>query len=1075
MGVKSRQDVSKAWSTIRSVIRRSGIPLGFVLAILTLNQHPAGQMPKHVARLERQDDGDERPLAVGQSIERQLSGDQSHSYLLALHTGDYLHVTIAQQGINVAATLIQPDGRELLSVDACDDDFREETVIVRANDEGTHRLVVRSTPATTPAGRYTIRVDELRPATESDETRIEGERAFERGQTVRAARRPAEYALAVNEFKGALARYKQVADLRGEMKAFIALAFVQFGLSRPEALESAEHAEQIARELGDRAARAAALVEMARALRFRGDRAAALRATEESTAISRAIGNRKVEAWSLNQEGIVYGSTDDAEKAVARFELALPLARAADPGFEATILNNLGIAWVDLGELEKALDVYSRSLAAQRASGQVEGQVVVLNNMGNLQRRLGNNRAALDLHYQALAMAREGGGSRENEARSLNTIGQTYYALGEYGKALEFHRESLTVRREIGDLAGQAASLIGEGKALGRLGDNEHGVAALREGLAIERTIRDQFGERDALQDLAVIESEHGNLTGALEHIKGALDLEETLRARITSPQLRASFVAREQAKYELFIDLLQQQHRADASAGHDAEALGVGERARARVLLESLLDAHVELRQGIDPALLERERALQKQLDDASTQLSRALAAVRSSPQQSKAAADKADELTRAYQELQAEIRRQSPRYAAVTQPQPLTATEIQQTVLDEDTVLLEFALGEQRSWLWAVTSRHVESVELPPRRTIDAAAQSLYAGFIARQLHRAESSDVHARRISAADTQLALEAARMSKMLLGGIATQLNNEWRDKRLAFVPAGALEYLPFAALPIPDRRVPLVARHEIVTIPSASVIAVLRREAAGRKSVLGTLAILADPVFEKSDPRVGTRPSPAARDPVASDAMAPRPIRAGDGFARLPFSREEANGIAVFARPGKVFMATDFQASRDTALGGALSGYQIVHFATHGVLDSERPSLSGLVLSLVDERGAPVNGYLRLHDVYNLRLGADLVVLSACQTALGKEIKGEGLVGLARAFMYAGAPRVVASLWEVSDLATARFMKLFYHGVLQQGLRPAAALQAAQLEMSRDPRWAPPYYWAGFTLQGEWK
>jgi len=146
-----------------------------------------------------------------------------------------------------------------------------------------------------------------------------------------------------------------------------------------------------------------------------------------------------------------------------------------------------------------------------------------------------------------------------------------------------------------------------------------------------------------------------------------------------------------------------------------------------------------------------------------------------------------------------------------------------------------------------------------------------------------------------------------------------------------------------------------------------------------------------------------------------------------------------------------------------------------VHFATHGVVDSERPALTGLVLSLLDEHGAPQNGYVRLADIYNMRLDADLVVLSACQTALGKQIKGEGLVGLARAFMYAGAPRVVATLWEVNDAATAVLMKLFYRGVLQEQRTPAAALREAQLQMSRDPRWAAPYYWAGFVMQGDWQ
>jgi len=166
--------------------------------------------------------------------------------------------------------------------------------------------------------------------------------------------------------------------------------------------------------------------------------------------------------------------------------------------------------------------------------------------------------------------------------------------------------------------------------------------------------------------------------------------------------------------------------------------------------------------------------------------------------------------------------------------------------------------------------------------------------------------------------------------------------------------------------------------------------------------------------------------------------------------------------------------ATGFQANRATATGPDLSRYRIIHFATHGLLNSEHPLLSGLVFSLVDENGKPQDGFLRMHEIYNLQLPAELVVLSACQTALGEEIKGEGLVGLARGFMHAGARRVVASLWQVDDMATAQLMGYFYRGMLKGNLRPAAALRAAQIELSRSPRWSSPYYWAGFVMQGEW-
>jgi CHAT domain-containing protein len=314
---------------------------------------------------------------------------------------------------------------------------------------------------------------------------------------------------------------------------------------------------------------------------------------------------------------------------------------------------------------------------------------------------------------------------------------------------------------------------------------------------------------------------------------------------------------------------------------------------------------------------------------------------------------------------------------------------------------------------------------------------------------------------------------------MLFGGIASRLNREWRDNRLAIVAAGALEYLPFAALPVQSVEhpagIPLAARHEIVILPSASVLAVLRQQTEGRRPAPRTIAIVADPVFEAGDPRVKSvvvQPASVSRDGSSSNMT---DADAREGFTRLPFSREEASAIASLA-PGKnVLEAVDFEASRSNVLSGTLADYRIVHFATHGVLDNERPSLSGLVLSLVDRSGGRQDGYLRLSDIYNMRLDADLVVLSACQTALGKEVRGEGLIGLTRAFMYAGAPRVVASLWQVNDLATAELMKHFYAGMLQRGLRPAAALRAAQLRMAEDRRWSSPYFWAGFVLEGDWR
>ena len=415
----------------------------------------------------------------------------------------------------------------------------------------------------------------------------------------------------------------------------------------------------------------------------------------------------------------------------------------------------------------------------------------------------------------------------------------------------------------------------------------------------------------------------------------------------------------------------------------------------------------------------------------------------------------------------------------------------EIQRQLLDQDTVLLEFSLGKKQSWLWAVTADTTLTHQLPAQRQIETAARRVCELLTARQPVKDETETEWRRRFAEADAELPRASRSLSQILLGPISEKLRQEWKGKRLLLVAGGALEYVPFAALPAPSEEnvaEPLIAAHEIINLPSASVLSAIRREAVGRRVPARGVAVLADPVFEETDPRVQARKSKhdrrnppvhtrAAIAPRAAESDLVRSVRsiARETLSRLPFSREEAETIASLAPKGSLLKATDFRANRATATGGELSNYRIVHLATHGLLNSEHPKLSGLVFSLVDESGKRQEGFVRLHEIYNLRLPADIVVLSACQTGLGKEIRGEGLVGLTRGFMYAGAQRVVASLWQVDDLAAAELMKRFYRGMLKDGMRPAAALRAAQLDLAKEKRWSSPFYWAAFVLQGEWK
>ena len=1028
-------------------------------------------------------------LAPGAPVRREISPGQSHSYRIHLDAGDFVRATIEQRGIDVVATLSGPDGRSILVVDASDDEFRPEVLVATLEEGGDYTIVIRPADPHAPSGHYAVRLDDRRPATPVDAIRIEAERRFAEGRTVRIRTRASTWPDALAAFSAALDQFRQLYDRAGEMKTLIEIAATQYLLSRPEALATARQAEQLARDLDDQPARARTLRLIGNTLVFQGDRPDAVHALEESATISHAIGHRSGESRSLNDLAIVCRRMGDVERAVTLYQRALPLARATnDRAIETNILNNLGVALKILGEYERARQMYEQSLANARAAHDRAAEVNALGNLVNLYRRLGRYDKSKQLGDDAIALA-HARGDREIESHVLNNVADALEAMGEHELALERRREALAIAQETGDVSDQAYSLSGLAKSLHVVGHDDEAFATFSRALALFRQIRERFQERDLLADVAQFERDRGQLDDAARDAEASVDVDETLRAELTSPELRGSFVAAEHDKYELFIDILQRQDRASPGAGYDAAALRASERARARVLLDSLLDARVDLQAGISPALLERERSTQKQLNTAADQLSKLLAGPGREPQ-ARAAADKVEQLTSAYQQIQTEIRLQSPRYADLTQPHPLEASEIQRDIVDADTVLLEFALGDEKSWLWAVTPDSITSVELPPRSRIEPAARSLYSAFTARQPRSGESAAAYQRRLAAADARLTRKTASFSQMLFGGIAGPLTGEWRGRRLAIVPSGVLDYLPFSALPEPQesgsvgrpaergkRAKLLVASHEIVRIPSASVLAAIRRQTEGRRPAPHAVAILADPVFEHADPRFAGRtrampvkPASDSRSPLLEDHALGRAT-----FTRLLFSREEASTIASLAPARDVFDATGFDANRDAALSAHLSDYRIVHFATHGVLDTERPSLSGLVLSLFDKGGTPRNGYVRLPDIYNMRLNADLVVLSACQTALGKEITGEGLISLTRAFMYAGVPRVVASLWEVNDLATAELMKRLYRGMLKDGLRPAAALRTAQVEMSQEPRWAAPYYWAGFVVEGDWK
>jgi CHAT domain-containing protein/predicted negative regulator of RcsB-dependent stress response len=1118
-------------------------------------------------------ENDALQLEAGKPIEREMAGGQKHCYKIALEAGQYLHLVVDQRSIDVIVMLFGPDDKRIFKMDSPTGTQGPEPVFAIAETLGTYRLEVQSPDKDASAGRYEVKVTDLRMATSQDRNLVLAESAFAEGMDLESKMTAESRRKAIAKHEEALGLFRLADDRQGEGATLHRLGSIYYSLGdNKKALDYLNQSLPLRRAAGDREGEADTLDKIGSVYSALGEKQKALEYYNQALLLKAAIGNRGSEAVTLNNLGLVYYSLGATQKALDYYNQALSLRRAVgDRKGEATTLNNLGSVYNSLGDKQEALDRYSQALSLLRNVGDRRGEAVTLNNLGSVYNSLGEMQNALDHLNRALSLMQTVG-DRRGEAATLNSLGSVYYSLGATQKALDYYNQALPLRRAVGDRRGEAYTLDALGLVYNLLGDSKEALVYHKQALSLMRSVGDRRGEahtlnyigsvynslgdkqgaldyynqalslRQAVDDregethtlnhlgsvynllgerqkaldchnralplardvgdrnseamalfgIARVEDAEGKLLDARNTIESALKILDSLRTKVVSPELRSSYLEASKKYYEFSIDLLMRLHKLRPDERYDRAALQTAERARARSLLERLAEARLEIRNGADPALVERERSLRQTLN-AKTERQMRLLNGKHTAEQAAEVANEIKALTAQYQDVEAQIRAKSPRYAALTQPRPLNPEEIQGQTLDDRTLLLEYFLGGERSYLWVVSASWVKSYELPKRADIEEAAL-LVKKLITARATREEGESLERRRarMTEAEARYWPEAARLSRMILGPAISELSG----KRLAIVSDGELQDVAFGALPIPlaagdskasrsENWLPLIVEHEIVSLPSASALAVLRKETAGRRPAAKTLAVLADPVFDKDDERIKLAVVGRTEKESGSEAGAPinseltRAIEEALGargeISRLPFSRAEAEAILSVAPKAGTLRALDFNASRATATSAELSQYRIVHFATHGLLNRTHPELSGVVLSLVDRHGKPQDGFLQLHDVYNLDLPAELVVLSACRTGLGKAVWGEGLVGLSRGFMYAGAKRVVASLWGVQDLATAELMKRFYGAMLREKrMGPSEALRAAQVEMWRSSRWRSPYYWGGFVLYGEW-
>ncbi|MBI4854775.1 MAG: CHAT domain-containing protein [Acidobacteria bacterium] len=1049
-------------------------------------------------------------LEQGKTLELELKAGDSHSYQISLNAGQYLKVVVEQNRIDVAVSIFDADNKQLQTVDSPNAEYGQEPLSFISEKTANYKLKVQSTDKRAKPGKYKISIIELRQAIAKDSHCLTAQQIlsdiYKESLSVKIT--PEFLQKTIESYEAALKEWQLVGDQERIATTLYSLGGSYKDLDENQkGLDFFHQALEIIKKLEDKGYEAQLLGVIGTSYQVLQEHQKALDYLCQALAIYQKLDDIKWQVYVLYSIGVSYVEVEELQKALDSFNQALSLP-LPNNGVQTVILSQIGVIYDLLGEYQKALDFYHQAISGKKVTDDPPPEFAplfaqfeeahIFNYIGIVYIALGEPQKALDYLNQSLAIVKASRDKALVPSR-LSHIGIVYEDLGENQKALDFHNQALQLARSIDDKPNTASALRNLGRTYFLIKENQKAIDCFNQALVLARAIEDKSLEASTFLNMAKLKYSTNEYKEALALTQQALTLIESLRTKISVKELRASFTASQNNYYEFYIDLLMKLHQEEPSAGYDVLALQASERARARTFREILTEARIDIRQGIDPQLLERERNLRKQINIKAENLLQLFTRKHTEAEEN-AAKQEAEKVNNELQYVEALIYKNNPHYAAQQQPQPITLDQIQEQLLD-DTVLLEYALGSEHSYVWAVTQTSIASYKLPKRTEIETLALRVYQLFTARERKSFESDEKFAQRLNKAQSEMAMAVTELSNMVLKPMAEHR----QKKRLLIVSEGMLQYVPFAALPLPTPKslsrgqrvkklykadwTPLLLTHEVTNLPSVASLALQRQEILGRKPASKNIAIFANPVFSLEDNRLksSANVTNGKQDNLSNGSL--EKILAG--LSPIPETEKMARDILAITPGSANKLMLGFDANLAMATKQEIGQYRIVHYATHGFL-SPNPELSGIVLSLFDVEGRNQNGFLSAAAIFNLDLPVDLVILSACRTGLAldpeesdnpfiikqrlNKAKDLGVVGLTRGFVYAGASRVMVTMWNIPVEATSELMVRFYKHMLgRQKHSPASALRAAQIEMLQQSRWKNPYYWAAFVLNGEYK
>jgi len=903
-----------------------------------------------------------------------------------------------------------------------------------------------------------------------------------------------------------------------------------------EAVDAGRRALTLYEQTGDEYWQGVVVGNLAFVYRETGQTAKAMEAAEQSLRLAERQKDDYGRAFALSAEGAISQGSGDYQAALDRYYRALDVLEVLKTSMphsqvEGEVWSNVGEIYADLGDWEQAENAYRHALPVLQATSDGVNEIEVAGRLAGAEIHAGKLDAAKADYQVAIKRADELGLQRQ-KSHLLTGLARAEAALAEeqakpesqFAAASALFKQAEATARAIHQIDGEAEALAGQGDLLSIAGKRAEARSAYMRSAELWNEIPNNLEAARAGANLARLERLDGQLDQARRQIFAVLDQVEKARATLASESLRTAYFSSRHSFYELAVDVLMDLDARTPGRGYAAQAWEVAERARARTLRD-------ELAAGAKASELdEKQEALELRIRESEDRLAHLGT--------TKEDAAKAEEAGRELHQLlleadraaqEARSRRQEgavsaePRSASATglgsvqveiaipEPRGGESTELNASVqqveaqvaksLGRDSALFEFWTGIERSYLWVIrpgaTGSELRAYTLPSAAALENRVNQYMGAVLERERELSGRTGAQRElRLAAADRRASQLGEELGRLLFPLTSAGVAQD-SLRRLVVVPDGPLEKLPFAALQVPitvpesDTRRPdssnsaaaarrfsyLVQRYELVEEPSATALSQLGTNAKseGRQQP-EAVAVFADPVYSKTDPRL----KPADLDAAFATAAQGVLRQAGDGIAlpqlpRLPGSKREAMNIRQIAGPQNTALFLDFEASPETLAKMDWSKYRVLHIAAHAIANREQPELSGIALSMVKQDGSAVNGIVRLHDVYRLHTPVELVVLSACSTSGGKNIIGEGVENLARAFLVAGSRSVLAMQWGADDASTTELMRAFYNSYLLADEPSPAALRDAQIRLIEDPRYAAPYYWAGAVLEGNWR